>query len=337
VTAVGGTPLVSVVTPVQDGGQFLADCIESVLRQTYTNFEFVIFDDASRDDSLAIARRFAQAHRCIRVEHSPVRLGVMESHNAAFRLMSPRAKYCKVVSPEDGLFPECLERMVEHAERNPSVAIVGGYQLLDTAVRWQGFEYPREVIPGREMCRRILLGTTPGFGFGTPTSVLYRADLVREADEFYPRAAPHSDATAAFSMLRTSDYGFVYRVLSYGRIHPELESLKSAKLGWNVGAYFRDLLAYGPIYLDRGELDRAVGRQLADYYRFLAARILRRHDREFWAYHERTLEELGYPLRGSRLAAAVAKKAVRELVHPAQMIRQCWRAVARRSARESIA
>ena len=187
------------------------------------------------------------------------------------------------------------------------------------------------------MGRRIFLSTTPGFGFGTPTSVLYRGDLVREAKEFFPGAAPHSDATAAFGLLRSRDYGFVYGVLSYGRLHPELESLKSARLGWNVAAYFRDLLAFGPAYLDRAELDRAVRRQLADYYRYLAANLLRRRDREFWTYHVRTLDQLGYPLRGTRLAAAVAKKAAGQLAHPAQLARQCWRAVARRSVRESIA
>ena len=336
-TAVRGGPLVSVVTPVQDGGHFLAECIESVLRQTYTSFELVIFDDASRDDSLEIAQRFARTDGRIRVERSPVRLGVMESHNAAFRLMSPEAKYCKVVSPEDGLFPECLERLVELAERNPSVAIVGSYQLVDATVRWQGFEYPRAVFPGREICRRIFLSTGPGFGFGTPTSVLYRADLVGSADGFYPRALPHSDASAAFSVLRTWDYGFVYAVLSWGRIHPELESLKSARLGWNVAAYLRDLVAYGPAFLDRAELDRAVRRHLADYYRFLAASLRRWRDRAFWEYHERALGELGYPFRGSRLAAAFAKTVVRRLVHPIQLVRQCWRAAAGRSVRESIA
>ena len=339
-TAAVHGPLVSVVVPVQDGGHFLADCLDSVLRQTYTHFELVILDDASRDDSLAIARRFAQTDSRIRVERSPVRLGVMESHNAVFRLMSPEAKYCKVASPEDGLFPECLERLVELAERSPSVAIVGSYQLVDSTVRWQGFEYPRTVFPGREMCRRIFLSTRPGFGFGTPTSVLYRADLVRGADGldgFYPRALPHSDASAAFSALRTWDYGFVYAVLSYGRIHPELESLKSARLGWNVAAYFRDLVGYGPAYLDRAEFDRVVRRQLADYYRFLATNVRRWRDRTFWEYHERALDELGYPLRGFRLAAAFAKMAVRQLVHPIQMGRQCWRAAARRSLRESIA
>lgn len=330
-------PLVSVVTPVQDAGHFLAECIESVLAQTYTNFEYIIFDDASRDESLAVALRYARQDSRIRVERSPVRLGVMESHNAIFGLMAAPAKYCKVVSPEDGLFPDCLERMVELAERHPSAAIVGSYQVVEASVRWQGFAYPRPLVDGREMCRNIFRSTTPGLGFGTPTSVLYRTDVMRAEPEFYPRSAPHSDASAAFRLLRQWDYGFVYRVLSYGRIHPELESLKSARLGWNVAAYFRDLLEYGPAYLERAELDRLIRRQLAEYYGFLAVAAMRTRDREFWDYHVRTLNELGHPLRVSRLMAAAGRKAVRQLVNPEQMIQKCWRVVARRSAPESIA
>jgi glycosyltransferase involved in cell wall biosynthesis len=240
------TPLVSVVTPVYNGEHFLAECIESVLAQTYTNFEYLVFDDGSTDRSLEIARGFARTDTRIRIERSATPLGVMEGHNAAFRLIPAAAAYCKVVSPEDLLFPECLERMVALGEANPSVGFIGAYQLSGTQVRWQGFEYPRAVIPGLEMRRRIFLGRQAGFGIGTPTSVMYRADLVRAEPDFYPQSAPHSDSSAALKHLQRCDYGFVYDVLSYGRIHAELESLKSARLNRNASAHLHDLLEFGP-------------------------------------------------------------------------------------------
>jgi glycosyltransferase involved in cell wall biosynthesis len=321
-------PLVAVVTPVYNGESFLSECIESVLNQTYANLEYIVFDDASTDGTVDVVLKYAQRDRRIRLEHSAKCLGVMESHNAAFRLIFPSAKYCKVVSPEDFLFPECLERMVEVAEANPSVGFVGAYQLSDTKVRWQGFEYPRAVVPGREMCRRVFLGGGPGFGFGTPTSVLYRADLVRASDEFFPNSAPHSDASAALIHLQRCDYGFVYQVLSYGRIHPELESLKSARLNRNASAYLHDLIQYGPAYLTRAELDRRVSEQLREYDSFLAVNAFRRRGREFWDYHHRSLEELGYPIRWWRLLRAAAVKVLRQLVNPERTLRRCWQAVA---------
>jgi len=320
-------PLVAVVTPVYNGEPFLAECIESVLSQTYTRFEYIVFDDGSTDASADIALKYQRRDGRVSVVRGGAFLGVMESHNAVFRLISPSAKYCKVVSPEDFLFPECLERMVEVAEANPSVGIVGAYQLSGTKVRWQGFEYPHAVVPGRDMCRRIFLGSGAGFGVGTPTSVLYRADLVRAADEFYPHSAPHSDSSAALAHLQRCDFGFVYQVLSYGRIHAELESLKSARLNRNASAYLHDLIQYGPVYLSKAELDRRVREQLMEYYGFLAVNVFRRRGKEFWAYHKGRLEELGYPMRLSRLFGAAAVRVLREVVNPEQAIRKCWRAV----------
>src|SRR5438093_7806524 len=101
-------PLVAVVTPVYNGEAFLAECIESVLGQTYTHFEYVIFDDGSTDASTEIALKYAQKDGRIRIERSPVCLGVMESHNAVFNLIAPAAKYCKVCSPVYLLFSECV-------------------------------------------------------------------------------------------------------------------------------------------------------------------------------------------------------------------------------------
>jgi hypothetical protein len=168
--------------------------------------------------------------------------------------------------------------------------------------------------------------------------VLYRADLVRADDEFYPRSAPHSDASAALNHLQRSDYGFVYHVLSYGRIHAELESLKSARINRNASAYLHDLIQYGPLYLSQAELNGRIREQLREYYGFLAANVSRRRGKAFWDYHKRRLDELGHPMKRSHLVRAGATKVLREIMNPEQAIQKCWRAVfARRRASESAA
>jgi glycosyltransferase involved in cell wall biosynthesis len=325
VTRVCNLPLVSVVTPVYNGESFLAECIESVLAQTYENFEYIIVDDCSTDASLEIALRYAEKDRRVRAERNASFVGVMANHNIAFRLISPEAKYCKAVSPEDIIFPDCIEQMIEVAEANPSVGFVGSYQLVGSDVRWQGLEYPRTPVPGSEICRRVFLGGQTGFGFGTPTSILYRADLVRESRDFYPDAAPHSDASACFKFLQKSDLGFVYQILSWGRIHREMESAKSAELNRYASAYLSDLLQYGPLYLSKPELKRRLHRQLDEYHRFLAVNLLRRRGKNFWRYHRGRLEELGYSISPSRLLKAAAKTLLRQVVNPEQAIRKYWK------------
>src|SRR5215467_2931744 len=145
-------PLVTVLTPVYNMGSFLAECIESVLGQSYKNFEYIIVNNCSTDNSLDVALSYAKKEFRIQVHNNEKFVGVMENHNLAFSKMSPAAKYCKMVSADDVIFEDCLKRLVECAEANPSVGIVGCYQLSGTRVRWQGFEYPRTMIPGREIC-----------------------------------------------------------------------------------------------------------------------------------------------------------------------------------------
>src|SRR3970040_1020431 len=101
-------PLVSVLTPVYNGAPYLRECIESVLSQTYSNWEYTIVNNCSTDQTLTIAEEYARKDTRIRVCSNAVLLDVISNHNRAFRLVSPDSKYCKVVSGDDWLFPECL-------------------------------------------------------------------------------------------------------------------------------------------------------------------------------------------------------------------------------------
>ena len=122
-------PLVSVVTPVYNEAGYLAECIESVLAQTYQNWDYTIIDNCSTDRSLEVARRYAAKERRIRIHENQQFLPAIPNHNVALRQISPKSKYCKVVLGDDWIFPNCLERMVAVAEEHPSVGLVGAYVL----------------------------------------------------------------------------------------------------------------------------------------------------------------------------------------------------------------
>src|SRR5436309_4038911 len=122
-------PFVSILTPVYNGAEYLDVCIQSVLAQTYSNLEYIIVDNHSSDRTPEIAAKYARLDPRIRVEKNDGVLPIIANHNRAFSLISPLSKYCKVVSADDWLFPECLDRMVRTAETNPTVGIVGSYQL----------------------------------------------------------------------------------------------------------------------------------------------------------------------------------------------------------------
>jgi glycosyltransferase involved in cell wall biosynthesis len=314
--------LVSVITPVYNMGSFLAECIESVLRQTHKNFEYIIVNNCSTDQTLEVALRYAKKDSRIQVHTNSEFVGVMENHNIALRLISPRSKYVKVVCADDFIYPGCLAQMIELMEANPSVGMVGSYELSGSRVRWQGFEYPQPVFPGHELCRRIFLGDDPEFGFGAPSSMMYRADIVRNNPEFFPNPSPHSDTSACFKYLQNSDFGFVYQVLACERMHGATQTSKSADMNRYSSAYLNDLIEYGPFYLSKEECDRLVKRQLNNYHRFLAVSLIGFRGNEFWQYHRSRLEELGYPLKASMLLKGAVIAILRGARHPVRAIRE---------------
>ncbi len=308
-------PLVSVLTPVYNGGRYLRECIESVLAQTYSNWDYTIVDNHSTDDTLQIAEEYAARDARNRVVSNPRLLDVIANHNVAFRLISPRSKYCKVVSGDDWIFPECLRRLVGVAEANPSVGLVGSYQLSGAGknwrawgVRWTELPYPSTVVPGAEVCRMQML--TGLYVFGTPTSLLYRSDLVRAHESFYPNPTGEADTSCCYRCLQTSDFGFVHQVLSYERIHEQTVSAESRSLNAYKSSRLADLVEYGPSFLTPTEMRARTEEVLDDYYKYLAESALRFRDTIFWAYHKRRLKECGYPFSYARYAKALSAMAV---------------------------
>jgi len=303
-------PFVTVLTPVYNGAAYLRECIESVLRQTFSNFEYIIINNCSTDGTLEIAQEYAAQDQRIHVHSNQVLLDVITNHNRAFALMSPKSKYCKVVSGDDWLYPECLERMVALAEANPSVGFVGSYQLSGRENKWYiratGLPYYTTVVLGREICRAHLLGKLSVFG--APTSNMYRADLVRSSDAFFPNLTAEADISAFFKHLTNADFGFVHQVLSYERLHEATQTAVSRDLNAYMPSKLSDLLSYGSFYLTTAELNTRLKEFMNEYYAFLAVSAVNFRNKKFWQYHRRRLKELGYPLQGLKLTKAVLVK-----------------------------
>ena len=122
-------PLVSIVTPVYNGEKYMQECIDSVLAQTYQNWEYIIVNNCSTDRTLEIVTSYAERNPKIKVYKNECLVTALQNHNRALRWISPESKYCKLLHADDWLFPNCLEMMVRVNEAHPSVGIVGSYGL----------------------------------------------------------------------------------------------------------------------------------------------------------------------------------------------------------------
>ena len=297
------TPIVSVVTPFHDSAEYLAECIESVLAQDLGDFEYLLVDNRSTDDGGSIAAEFARQDRRIRLERTSRLLPQVENYNHALRSISPQSRFCKVVQADDWIFPTCLSSMVDLATGHPSVGVVGAYELQDRVVAGSYLPPDMSVVEGREAGRMHMLDDA--HVFGSPTTVMYRADLVRSRPDFYDVGRIHEDTEVVFELLRVSDFGFVHQVLSYSRRQPGsftdlIKDYLTQKLDEMIVVD-----RYGPDFLSADELDACSQRKQRNYYRALARRWLKefgRWDPDFWSYQRDALATIDREVEPVRIA-----------------------------------
>ncbi|RYZ04675.1 MAG: glycosyltransferase family 2 protein [Myxococcales bacterium] len=311
-------PLVSVVTPFYNGAQYLRECAESVLAQSYGNFEYLLIDNHSQDGASEIAREMAARDPRVRVIQPPRFLPQVENFNFALEQASPHAAYVKMVAGDDWLYPNCLTEMVGLAAQHPSVAIVSAYRMRGAEVDGSGIDPQVHVLSGRDVCRLHLLHGV--FVFGSPTTVLYRADVVRKRAPFFVLGRPHPDTDAAFEILYTEDFGFVHQILTFSRTQPESEMGSRRFFVPEALDRYLSVAQFGARYLTGDEQDLALKKATRWEYSVLAqgflAKQLGREGDDFWQYHHKGLTSIGERARPELLAAGLVRVVARGLLSP---------------------
>lgn len=226
-------PLVSVCVPTYNYARFLPDCIESVLQQTLSDWELVIVDDASTDQTEEIAGRYAAADKRIRYLRNPVRLGMNANLKRAAE--SGRGRYLKILCADDWLAPRCLEALSRLMEAHPSSAIATGAEIHTNAAGVPLFVQflfgePLTITSGEQM----LDGMAQGHGFGGNSSFMIRATSYAQSGGFDPDLLYAADYDLAGRLCRLGDYIHTDEPLFYGRSHPaSSSSVNPAKL-WDA-------------------------------------------------------------------------------------------------------
>lgn len=287
----GSSPLVSVVTPFFNTAEYLPQCIDSVRGQDYDNFEYILVDNCSTDGSAEIAAAYAESDSRIRLIRTTTFLDQVANYNSALQNIDSASAYTKIVQADDWIFPECLSAMVRVAEEFPSAKIVAAYRHKGGRVKGDGVPLGRSLIPGREACRLHLLQDL--FLFGSPTSVLFRSDVVRSRSPFYGTDRLHEDTEACYDILRDGDLGFVHQVLTVSRTQDDSVSGEVRDFNPDLLDLLIVLKQFGQVYLTAEEYRRRVAGVERRYHDFLGEEFLRRRGSEqFWDYHRRGLASI---------------------------------------------
>lgn len=171
-------PLVSVLMTAFNREKFIAPSIESVLNSTYSNFELIIVDDCSTDQTFDIARRYAQRDKRITVYKNDINLGDYKNRNKAAAYAS--GKYLKYLDSDDLIYPWGLQAMVYCMEKFPEagfgvmsygLACDEAYPVLVTPENAYLYYYFRFALikqgPSGAIIRRDVFEKAKGFS-GTP-------------------------------------------------------------------------------------------------------------------------------------------------------------------------
>jgi len=215
-------PLVGIAVPVYNGEKYLRECLESILNQTYTNWICYITDNASTDDSNAIATEFAEKDERFKVFRNPETIIAYKNWNVSLgRFADVPVKYVKFECADDWMFPNCLTDMVALHEKYDNLGVVYGYRMHGTKIDCDGLNiYDGEVFEGKDIIMKNLKQGI--YIFGDLGSALFRKETIASITpdlHFMNENSIHCDIEMNDDVVLRSKVGFVYKVLMYYRRH----------------------------------------------------------------------------------------------------------------------
>ena len=250
-------PLVSVIMPIYNSGKYLKNGLESIINQTYRNFEVIIVDDSPEDDgSLAIIRSFNDKR--IKYVKPKERLGLVKSMNYAIKLSN--GEFCARMDADDISHIKRFEIQVKYLQENEDVGVVGSncYIINKQNKIIGAYEYPSD---DNDIKLKML--------FNSPIvhpSVMIRKKILSE--NLYNEDCFCCEDYELWSRLiyktkfhNIKDKLIKYRIIKESAMHSQLNKLKN-----NEKYYIRHLSVLKNIYTNILDFFSIDPTQLGDNY-----------------------------------------------------------------------
>lgn len=171
-------PIVSIVLPVYNGEKYLAQSIKSVINQTFEDWELIIVNDCSGDNSLQIMQSFAQKEKRIKIINNEVNKKLPASLNIGFA--HAVGKYLTWTSDDNSYKPQALEKMVQYLDTHPQTDLVSmNYDYIDEQEKYIN-EFDN-IFPYKRVTADLLQHNNVGAAFMYRRSI---AEKTGQYDEF---------------------------------------------------------------------------------------------------------------------------------------------------------
>ena len=220
--------LVSIIVPVYNAERFLKDTINTILNQTYKNWELILVDDCSTDKSVNIINKYSKKDKRINLVKNKVNSKAAVSRNNGIKKSSGR--YLCFLDADDLWDKQKLEKQVNFMKNNDCEFSFTGYEFADK----NGKPNRKKVfIPNRINYKQALKNTT----IWTST-VMFDMEKLSKEDIYMPNVARGQDTATWWKVLKKIDYAYgLNEILSfYRRTEGSLSSNKitALKRTWNL-------------------------------------------------------------------------------------------------------
>lgn len=125
-------PKISIIIPVYNTADYLSECLESILNQTFQDFEVLILNDGSTDNSMQICKKYRLTDKRIIVVDK-LNSGVSDTRNLGLKLA--KGEYIFFCDSDDYLLSDCLSILINYAENSSADMISAGYTVFDDITR----------------------------------------------------------------------------------------------------------------------------------------------------------------------------------------------------------
>lgn len=204
--------------PVYNRQDYIGAAIESVLNQSYTNFELIVHDDASTDRTLEVISSFHDPR--LRIIHSSHNHGMIGGWN--YLLKKSRGDFIKQMGSDDLLAPNCIREQLHALRVHPEVSLVTCQrQVIDQSgkqITTYQFALQTTLVSGQQHARWILTNLREN-KIGEPCATMFRRTLIKRAGMFDPRFSQFADFEYWIRLLQYGDLLYLHAPLCSFRTH----------------------------------------------------------------------------------------------------------------------
>ena len=216
------TPLVSIIMPVYNTGKYLPGAIESILNQAYENFEFLIFDDGSSDNSREVIETYAAMDSRIKAFYSDDNKGHVHHLNQGIK--DSKGEYIARMDSDDISLANRLLTQVDYLNANPSIAVLGSATIQIDSFGKE--KHTSKMSGSSAMTRWVSFFTNP---LAHPT-VMFRKGIFQEIGYYDKNMVPSEDYDLWLRILRKYEIANIQEPLLKYRIHGDSISVRRSEV-----------------------------------------------------------------------------------------------------------